>query len=143
MKLTVIAPASNILAGVKINKIPDRDAKNALLKCYLALHRHARDAEADKNEIAQKFQKDWADELILVDALRKGNQPLDGHEKYLAAEADANKAIEDLYEEEVGLELQGANADVLYDADIWGENDTLVQIANSIEFLVENGILLK
>ena len=136
MKLAIaeINAAVGMLSGIKFNRIADKEAKTALLEDYLALRRVVKDADAEKSEIVRKFQEDWADELPKVQAFRDKDEPVVGHDDYLEAEKDANKAIIDLFSEKVDIDLSPAKLDAIMD---FSEDITLEQIA----FLQECGII--
>ena len=130
MKLSTAKALANILLAMKINRIADKEAKAVITKDYLAIRRAVKDTDADCEELAKKFREDWADEM---------NNP---HKTsaFRKAEAEANAALVELYDKEADIDLRPVKAELLYDAELWGENDTLGQIANSVDFLVENGI---
>lgn len=134
LKLYIIDQIAGILSGVKISKIADKEAKDALLKDYIAMRKHLKAASEDKDEIIRKFQEDWREALAPVDALRKEGKPVVGYDDFLEAEKDANRAIQDTFAKEVELTL----APVPFDA-IAGvsEDITLEQVA----FLQDNGII--
>lgn len=136
MKLTVndINAATKILSGIKFNRITDKEAKSALLKDYLILRKAAKEAEEDKNEIVRKFQEDWMDELAQVEAFRKEKKPVVGHDEYLDAERDANKAIVEIWSRELDIDLVSIPQVAITD---FSEDITLEQIA----FLQEAGII--
>lgn len=135
VKLYIIDQIAGILAGVKINRMEDKDAKYALMQDYLALHKACKDAHADKDEIARKFQEDWKEEFFTVERLIKANQPVIGHEEYLNAKSDAERAIQDLFGKEVEVDLSAVPFDAL---DRVCDDLTLEQVA----LLQENGIVL-
>lgn len=135
LKLYVIDQIAGILAGVKINKMEDKAAKSALMQDYLALRKGLKPAQEDKDEIARKFQEDWKEEFFTVERLIKANQPVIGHDGYLKAKSDAERAIQDLF----GKEVEVALTPVSFDAFTGVCDDlTLEQVA----LLQENGIVL-
>lgn len=134
MNLSVANLIAGILSGMKINRVEDKRAKAALLKDYLALRKACKEAEADKNEIITKFQDDWRDELASVQAFREKNRPVVGHNAYIEAEKDANKAIADIFSREVDIDL--TPVDMVAFAGI-SDDLTLEQVA----ILQENGII--
>lgn len=136
MKLSTANAVAGILSGMKINKILDKDVKTALVNDYLHLHRIVKRIDEDRKEIIEKFQKDWADELAEVEAFRKEGKPVEGHEEYLEAERDANKALADLFTEEVETSVKAVPMEAFLDALDEGEL-TLEQIA----VLEEGGIV--
>ena len=136
MKLTrrAIADIAEILGGIKINRIEDKEAKAALLKDYLAIRKEARQAGADRDEIIRKFQDDWKDEIPAIGKFRAGGKPVLGHLDYLEAEKDANKAICDLFSQEVEIDIAPARMDAI---SAFSEDITLEALA----FLMDNGII--
>ena len=140
MKINTKNIIEGILYGEKLNKIADKETKAALLKDYLALRKVSNAAENDKNEIARKFQEDWREELEPVQELRNAKKAVVGHDKYLEAEADANRAIAEIFNADVDVEVATFKAEHLYDAELWGPDDTPAQIANSVDFLIEHGL---
>ena len=134
LKRNIIIALAEILAGMKINKVVNKEAKAALLKDYLALRKEAKQADADREEIVRKFQDDWAEELPRIESFRRQGKPVVGHLDYLEAEKDANKAISDIFSQEVDIDLTAVPIDAL---DAVSEDITLEQIA----LLQENGII--
>lgn len=134
MKLASINIAAGILSGVKINRIADKDSKDALLRDYLALRRVCKEADAEKDEIIHKFQEDWADELGEVQAFRDRKAAVVGHDAYLEAEKDANKAIQGIFSEDVDIDLIPAKMDAILSV---SDDITLEQLA----FLRDCGII--
>ena len=136
MKLSTINTIARILAGIKINKISDKGVKTALVNDYLHLRKFAKDAEEERRELIDKFQDDWRDELAAVDALRKENKPVEGHDAYLDAEKDANKVIQGIFSKDVEVSIKSVEMGAFLAA-CGGEELTLEQIA----FFQENGII--
>ena len=130
MKLSTAKVIGDILFAMKINRIPDKEAKAVLTKDYLAIRKAVKDADADRDELAKKFREDFADEI---------NKTVKS-DAFLKAEAEAKAAIIEIYDKEADIDLVAVKAGPLYDAELWGENDTLGQIANSVDFLVESGV---
>lgn len=126
MTIAVINAIAGLLSGMKINRISDKEAKAALLKDYLALRRVVKDADEAKGEIIRKFQDDWEDELPAVQAFRDRNEPVVGHEAYMEAEKDANKAIQAVFSEDVDVDLSPVELGAIMD---FSEDITLEQIA--------------
>ena len=56
MKLTrhIIADLAEILGGIKINRIDDKEAKAVLLKDYLSIRKVARETESDRLSVSSK-----------------------------------------------------------------------------------------
>lgn len=136
MKLAEVNTIVGILAGMKINRIADKRIKSALLHDYLNLRPLFKKANEDVGEIRTKFQEDWNDELDAVQAFRDKRKPVVGHDAYLEAEKDANKAISDLFSAEVEVDIKSVPMDDFM-ASCGGEELTFEQIA----FLQESGII--
>ena len=136
MKLSEVNVIVGILAGMKINRIADKKIKTALLNDYLHLRPHFTKANEDVEEIRRKFQEDWNDELDAVQAFRDKRKPVVGHDAYLEAEKDANKAISDTLSAEVEVDIKSVPMDDFM-ASCGGEELTLEQVA----FLQESGIV--
>ena len=136
MKLArhIITNLAEILGGIKINRIEDKEAKAALLKDYLALRKAAKEAEADRDEIVRKFQDDWAEEIPAIEKFRREGKPVIGHLYYLDAERDANKAIADTFSQEVDIDIVPVKLDAI---SAFSDDITLEAVA----FLEENGII--
>jgi len=134
MKVSAADTAASILSGIRFNRISDKSVKSALLKEYIALRKVAKDAMAVKEEIRNKFQDDWRDEIKAVRAFREKGNPVLGHLDYLEAERDANKAIVDAYSQEVDIDLSPVRIEAIEE---FSEDITLEEIA----FLIELGIL--
>lgn len=130
MKLSTAKVLGDILLAMRINRISDKEAKSVLTNDYLAIRKAVKDANADRDELARKFREDWADEM---------NNPVKSDE-FSKAESDTKAAIVELYDKEADIELRPVKAELLYEPDLWGESDTLGQIANTVDLLVENGI---
>ena len=130
MKLSTAKVIGDILLAIKINRIPDKDAKAALTKDFLAIRKAVKVVDDDREELASKFREDWADEFGKAEKSAE----------YKKAEAEANATLFELYDKEADVEFQPIPGGLLYDPELWGENDTLGQIANSVELLVKNGI---
>ena len=135
MKLSTVDAIAGMLGSIKLTRIPDKEVKNALVGDYLQLRRLAKKAGEDAEELRKKFQADWMEEMNAVTELRSKNEPIVGHKEYLDAEADANKAIYDIYEEEVEVSLIAVPLVAFLDA--CEDELTLQQIA----FLQDNGII--
>lgn len=136
MKVATVNEIVGILAGIKICKIADKQIKSTLINDYLHLRKFVKESEEDRQEIIRKFQDDWRDELTAVEALRQEGKPVSGHDAYLEAERDANKAIADLFSREVEVPLKPVSTDAFLSA-IPGEELTLEQLA----FLEDSGLL--
>lgn len=97
---------TNILSGMKLNKIPDKNIKSILLWNYVALRKIAREADEDTQEIIKKFQEDWKDSISPVRSLREENKPVVGFDDFLAAEKDANDAIAAIMDKEIDINIR-------------------------------------
>ena len=136
MKLSDINVAVGILSGIKINRLADKRVKTALLNDYLALRPSFKRAKEDVEEMRAKFQQDWSDELDAVQALRDKRRPVVGHDAYLVAERDANKAIDDILSAEVDVDIKSVPMDDFINI-CGGEDLTLEQVA----FLQQVGVV--
>lgn len=136
MKTQTINTIAGILSGIKINKITDKEVKEALINDYLHLRRFVKDADEERKELVEKFQADWMEELAAVEAFRRENKPVEGHDEYLEAERDANKAIAAIFDRDVEVSLKAVPLDEFIAA-CGGEELTLEQIA----FLEDGGII--
>ena len=124
----------SILVASRINRIADKEVKDALLKEYLEIHKIAEAVKADQNEISRKFNADWREEATAVAKYRNAGKPVVGHLDFLDAERDAEKAIQDLLKAEVDIDITPAPMD---DIMAVSEDITLGQIA----MLQEYGII--
>lgn len=124
----------SILVASRINRIADKEVKDALLKEYLEIHKIAEAAKADQNEISRKFNADWREEATAVAKYRNAGKPVVGHLDFLDAERDAERAIQDLLKAEVDIDITPAPMD---DIMAVSEDITLGQIA----MLQEYGII--
>lgn len=136
MTIATINLLVGILAGMKLNKITDKKVKATLVNDYLHLRKFVKETEADRQELIEKFQSDWAEELPKVEAFRQENKPVVGHEAYLEAEKDANKAISDLFTREVEVDIKTIPMDAFM-ASCEAEELTIEQLA----FLQESGLV--
>ena len=136
MKLSIINALAGMLSSMKINKITDKAVKTALVNDYLHLRRFVKEADDERRELVEKFQKDWAEELPLVEAFRRENKPVEGHQEYLEAEADANKAIAEIFDNDVEVSLKAVPVDDFVAA-CGVEELTLEQVA----FLQDCGLI--
>lgn len=128
MKIAVVNNIAGILSGIKINKITDKVVKTALINDYLHLRKFAKEADEERKELVDKFQADWGDELASVESLRREKKPVVGHDDYLDAEMDANKAIQDIFSREVEVSLKPVKMEAFLTA-CGGEELTFEQIA--------------
>lgn len=136
MKYFEIKALVDILAGIKLCKIPDSDVKGGILMNYLALRKIVKDVEADKQELAMKFQEDWKEERDAVFVLRREKKPIEGHDDYLKAVDETNLILQKMDETEMEVSIKPVNMDKFV-ASIPGEEINLEQIA----ILVDCGIL--
>ena len=145
MKVEIAVTIARILAGIKINKIPDKEQKRRLMSDYLVAKRIEDKVENDKKKLIEKFQEDWKEELPAVEKFRSENKEVVGHDEYLEAEKDAIAGLDGLYAVDSSLygekpEFEKVSADILYDADLWPEDILLAQIPGSVDFLIANGV---
>lgn len=136
MKLATINMIVGTLSGIRLNKITDKRVKTTLVNDYLHLRKFVRDAETDRQALVDKFQDDWADELEAVETFRRDSKPVVGHDSYLDAERDTNKAISDIFAREVDVDIKSVPMDDFMTA-CSGEELTIEQLA----FLQESGIV--
>lgn len=136
MRLSTVDAIAGILSGMKLNRIGDKSVKTALVNDYIRLRKFVKEADEERKEIVDKFQSDWMDELAAVNKFRNENKPVVGHDEYLEAERDANKAISDLFASDVKIDLAPVKMDAFLTA-CCGEELTFEQIA----FLQENGLI--
>ena len=106
MKLVIANALSALLSGIKINKITDKKTKSILLSDFLNLRKAVKDAEAERQEIIDKFQKDWSDELSEVAKCRADKTPVEGHDEFLEAEKDANSLIAEIFNKDVEVKIE-------------------------------------
>lgn len=137
MTNVIISSLVSILSNVKLNKISDRETKTTLIRDYLTLKQFSKKAEEAKQELIQKFQEDWREEIPEVDAFRRENKPVEGHDEFLKAEADTLKMIKDVFSEEEEVKLTPVDLNKFVDA-VGEEGLTLEAIA----FLQENGVIV-
>lgn len=136
MKLSVVDELASLLSGIKINRIQDKNVKATLVYDYIFLRKFAKEANEQKKDLVEKFQADWMDELTEVNSLRNNGNPVVGHDGYIEAESDANKAIRSIFESEVDVNLRPVKLDDFLSS-FCEEDLTFEQIA----FMQENGIL--
>ena len=136
MKLAEINMIVGTLAGMKLNKITDKRVKTTLVNDYLHLRKFVKDAESERQDLVDKFQEDWKDELNEVEASRVNRQPVVGHDAFLQAEKDANEAIQAIFAREVEVSIKSIPMDDFM-AYCGAEELTIEQLA----FLQESGII--
>lgn len=138
MKIAKINTAVGILAGIQIFRISDKKTRTSLIDDYRALRPLFKKANEEAEAIQSKFQEDWKDELDAIHALREKNLPVVGHDAYLDAETDANRAIADIFDAEVEVDIKSVPFDdFLANCAGVAPNITLEQFA----FLEEVGII--
>lgn len=136
MKLADINAIGGILATMKINRIHDKEAKDALGNTFLAVRKALRPFEKDRDELVEKFRNDWKDEITAI--LAKQERDFD---EYHTAENDLNVAVFKMLDErEADMDFSPIKAELLYAPDLWGEDATLGEIDNAISFLVKHGV---
>lgn len=127
---------TNLLSGIKLSRISDKNVQANLVWDYVELRRVSKAADERRTELVKKFQEDWADELDAVRKLRTENKPVIGHDEYLESERSANELIAAIFNEETDIELRPVRMDDLINA-ISEEDITFEQVA----FLADNGIV--
>ena len=136
MKLADINAIAGVLASLKVNKITDRAVKDEINKSFLAVRKALRPFEKDRDELIEKFRSDWKDEIAATLAKKDFDRT-----DYLVAQTDMNITIEKMLNEgEAEIAFTPVDAEPLYAPDLWGEDYTLGQIANSVAFLVKHGV---
>ena len=136
MQVIIIDALVNILSGIKLNKIADKEVKITLVKEYLQLKKLVQKAKETKQELETKFRTEWGDEFLTVGALRNQNVSLEGHEKFLEAEADTIQMINDAFLEDVEVDIVPIDLDTFIEAT--GEEAFTPE---TIAFLQENGVI--
>lgn len=137
MKVAIVNTVAGILSGIKLNKITDKDVKNKLLRTFIEVRKVIKDADTERLEIIDKFQKDWLEELKAVENFRTKNVPVIGHEEYLEAERDANTLIASIFDREVEINLNPVSLDDFMSF-CGNEDITFEQVA----FLQECGVIV-
>lgn len=136
MKCFEIRAIVGILSGLKLNRISDKEVKNALMVNYLAVRKVSKGIEEDKIEYIKKFQEDWKEERDAVFALQREKKPIEGHDDYLKAVDEANLVLQKMDEAEIEVSIKPVNLDKFV-ASVSEEEINLEQIA----ILVDGGIL--
>lgn len=136
MKFSVVNSVVNILSGMKLNKISDKEVKNALVLDYLNLRKELKEINSYTQEIITKFQEDWKDTIPAVRKLRLENEPIVGYDEYLASERDANETIAEYLNRETGVDIKTVSVDAFVES-LGDEDVSFEQIA----FLQDCGIL--
>ena len=137
MTVIIINSLVSLLSRIKLNKISDKETKMTLLKDFLALKQISRRAEENRQELIDKLSTDWAEEFQEVGMLRAENKPVDGHKEFLEAEADTVKLINEIFTEDVEVNLTPVELDKFVDS--LGEEELTLE---AIAFLQENGIIV-
>ena len=135
MKLSTINALCGVIQKIDTKEISDAKVRTALYNDYFYLRRFVKQAEADRQEVVSKFQQDWKDELAAVEAFRRENKPVEGHDAYLEAEKDANKAISGIFDAEVEVNIKAVKIDAFMASYKGGVS------FEEIAFLQENGVL--
>lgn len=137
MKVQDINIVAGILAKVNFGKdISDQKIRLTLYNDFYHIRRFVKQAGEDRQEIIDKFQADWRDAIAAVQAFRQENKPVVGHDDFLEAEKDANKAISALFSAEVDATLKPVKIDAFMAA-YKGNELTFEDIAA----LQESGVL--
>ena len=138
MKLAKINTIVGILAGIQFFRITDKKTRTALIDDYRNLRPFFKKSNEEAEAIQSKFQEDWNDELDAIRTLREKGLPVVGHDAYLDAEKAANKAIADVFDAEVEVDIKSVGLDdFLANCAGVATNLTLEQFA----FLEEVGII--
>lgn len=104
MKKIDIINAVNALGKVRINRIKDERIKFTLVQAYRLLRKASRDIDEERKEVIEKFQKDFENELPEVQQLRMEEKPVTGHDEFLKAEADCNRILSKMSQEEITID---------------------------------------
>lgn len=137
MKVFIADTIVNVLSGIRINKIADKETKTILVKNYLRLKESIQKARETRQELETKFRTDWKEEFFEVANLRREKKSLEGHEKFLEAEADTIGMIDEVLTEDIDIEITPVELDTFIAA-VGEESLTLETIA----FLQENGVIV-
>ena len=137
MTVIIASTIVGVLSNIKLNKITDKDTKATLVKDFIKLKSIVRKAEESRQEIIDKFRTDWAEEIPVIDKLRMNKESVEEHKEFLEAEKDVFKMINDIFSEEVEVELTPVDLDKFVNA-VDDEGLTLEAIA----FLQENGVIV-
>ena len=106
MRKLDVQNAVNALGRVAVNKIKDDVVRNVLIHDYLRLRKASREIEQERLDLVEKFQADFRDELQEIQQLRVQGLPVTGHDEFLAAEAETNRLVKELFREEVTIDLK-------------------------------------
>lgn len=136
MKLADVNAIAGVLASLKVNRITDRAVKDEINESYLAVRKALRPFERDRDDLVEKFRSDWKDEIAATLAKKDFDRT-----NYLVAQTDLKITIEKMLNEgEAEIAFTPVDAEPLYAPDLWGDDYTLGQIANSVAFLVKHGV---
>lgn len=136
MKLSVVNTVVGILSGMKLNRISDKEVKNALVFDYLNLRKEMKEINSYTQEIVNKFQEDWKDTIAIIRKLRQDNEPIEGYEEYLSSEQDANETIAEYLNGETDVEIKTVSVDAFVNS-LGDEELSFEQIA----FLQDCGLI--
>lgn len=104
MKKIDIINAVNALGKVRINKIKDERVKFSLVQAYRKLRKASKDIDDERKEVIEKFQKDFEEDLPEVQQFRMEGKPVTGHNEFLKAEADCNRILAKMSQEEAAID---------------------------------------
>lgn len=136
IKRSNIKTLANILSGIKINKLSDKNVKLVLIHDYILLRKKSAEIQNSLDDIVSKFREDWMDEILDVQKLRNEGKEISGHDEFLNAEEDANGAIANLLGVEEDLDIKAASMEAFVSS--FTEDDITLEY---IAFLAENGLL--
>ena len=137
MKLSTVKAVIEILSGIKINRITNKEIKTVLINDYLYLRKFVKGADEERRELLDKFKDDWKGEFDEVARLREQKQPVVGHDAFVEAERDTVKAIVDGFDRDVETTIKSVPLGDFITACDREEELTLEQI----DFLQEVGLL--
>ncbi len=135
MKKIDIINAVNALSRIPVNKVKNDKVKFSLVANYRRLRKAAREIDEDRDVVVKKFQEDWKDEIEAVGGLRANRQPVTGHADFLKSEADVNKQIDAMYQED--LEVEGLVPISLEDlVKAVGDTDLSFEAVNNLDCII-------
>lgn len=106
MKNIEIQNAVNAFGRVPVNKVKNDQIRMTLIYDYRKLRKASREIEQARTDIVEKFQADFADEMLDVQVLRESGRPVTDHDEFLKAEASVNRLIKEMFQEEYAGELE-------------------------------------
>lgn len=110
MKKIDVQNAVNAYGRIPVNKVKDDAVRENLIFDYLKLRKASREIEAERSDLVEKFQTDFAAEREEVRLLRQRGESVSASKRpdlaaFLRAEAELNRAVRALFQEEIELTL--------------------------------------